>query len=118
MDTSPLLPDATALRLDHVSVDRKQALVVVSSSQPTGTCPACGLGLTPMGEEISEQLDIIPAQFFVRRHIRAKYSCRHCETVHTAPLPAQPIDRGLAAPGLLAHVLAAKYLDHLPLHRQ
>ncbi len=55
---------------------------------------------------------------FVRRHIRAKYSCRHCETVHTAPMPAQPIDRGLAAPGLLAHVLAAKYLDHLPLHRQ
>ena len=82
------------------------------------TCPACGLGLTPMGEEISEQLDIIPAQFFVRRHIRAKYSCRHCATVHTAPMPAQPIDRGLAAPGLLAHVLAAKYLDHLPLHRQ
>jgi transposase len=82
------------------------------------TCPACGLGLTPMGEEISEQLDIIPAQFFVRRHIRAKYSCRHCETVHTAPMPAQPIDRGLAAPGLLAHVLASKYLDHLPLHRQ
>ena len=84
----------------------------------TCSCPACGLGLTPLGEEISEQLDIIPAQFFVRRYIRAKYSCRHCETVHTAPMPAQPIDRGLAAPGLLAHVLAAKYLDHLPLHRQ
>jgi transposase len=82
------------------------------------TCPDCGLGLTPMGEEISEQLDIIPAQFFVRRHIRAKYSCRHCATVHTAPMPAQPIDRGLAAPGLLAHVLASKYLDHLPLYRQ
>lgn len=81
-------------------------------------CPKCGLELTPMGEEISEQLDIIPAQFFVRRHIRAKSSCRNCETVHTAPLPAQPIDRGLAAPGLLAHVLASKYLDHLPLHRQ
>lgn len=82
------------------------------------SCPACGLGLTPMGEEITEQLDIIPARFFVRRHIRPKYSCRHCETVHTAPLPAQPIERGLAAPGLLAHVLASKYLDHLPLHRQ
>lgn len=82
------------------------------------TCPDCGLGLTPMGEEISEQLDIIPAHFFVRRHIRPKYSCRHCETMHTAPLPAQPIERGLAAPGLLAHVLGSKYLDHLPLHRQ
>lgn len=82
------------------------------------TCPECGLGLTPMGEEVSEQLDIIPAQFFVRRHIRPKYSCRHCETVHTAPMPAQPIERGLAAPALLAHVLGSKYLDHLPLHRQ
>lgn len=82
------------------------------------TCPACGSGLTPMGEEITEQLDIIPARFFVRRHIRPKYSCRHCETVHTAPMPAQPIERGLAAPGLLAHVLASKYLDHLPLYRQ
>lgn len=82
------------------------------------TCPACGSGLTPMGEEITEQLDIIPARFFVRRHIRPKYSCRACETVHTAPMPAQPIERGLAAPGLLAHVLASKYLDHLPLHRQ
>ncbi len=82
------------------------------------TCPACGSGLTPMGEEVAEQLDIIPAQFFVRRHIRPKYSCRHCETVHTAPMPAQPIERGLAAPALLAHVLGSKYLDHVPLHRQ
>jgi transposase len=82
------------------------------------TCPDCGTGLTPMGEEITEQLDVIPAHFFVRRHIRPKYSCRHCETVHTVPMPPQPIDRGLAAPGLLAHVLASKYLDHLPLHRQ
>ena len=92
--------------------------VEVRHDLATCTCPDCGGGLTPMGEEISEQLDIIPAQFFVRRHIRAKYSCRQCATVHTAPLPAQPIERGLAAPGLLAHVLASKYLDHLPLHRQ
>ena len=82
------------------------------------TCPDCGTGLTPMGEEITEQLDVIPAHFFVRRHIRPKYSCRHCETVHTAPMPPQPIDRGLAAPGLRAHVGASKYLDHLPRHRQ
>lgn len=82
------------------------------------TCPDYGLELTPMGEEVSEQLDIIPAQFFVRRHIRPKFSCRHCETVHTAPMPAQPIERGLAAPALLAHVLGSKYLDHLPLYRQ
>ena len=81
-------------------------------------CPDCGHGLEQIGEEVSEQLDLIPAHYFVRRHIRAKYTCRHCETVHTAPMPAQPIDKGLPAPGLLAHVLGSKYIDHIPLHRQ
>ena len=82
------------------------------------TCKDCGAELTPMGEEVSEQLDIIPAKFFVRRHIRPIFCCRPCEAVHTAPMPAQPIERSLAAPGLLAHVLGSKYLDHLPLYRQ
>jgi len=81
-------------------------------------CPECGEALEQIGEDISEQLDIIPAKFFVRRHVRAKYCCRACEHVHTAPLPAQPIDKGLPAPGLLAHVVIGKHLDHLPLYRQ
>jgi transposase len=81
-------------------------------------CPECGQGLEQIGEEISEQLDIIPAKFFVRRHVRPKYCCRHCERIHAAVLPAQPIDKGLPAPGLIAHVAIAKYLDHLPLYRQ
>jgi transposase len=81
-------------------------------------CPACGHGLEQIGEEISEQLDLVPARYFVRRHIRAKYTCRQCEAIHTAPMPAQPIDKGLPAPGLLAHVMGSKYLDHIPLHRQ
>ncbi len=81
-------------------------------------CPACGQGLQRIGEEVSEQLDIIPAKFFVRRHVRPKYCCRHCEKLHTAALPAQPIDKGIAAPGLIRHVAAAKYLNHLPLYRQ
>ncbi|MPZ43627.1 MAG: hypothetical protein GEV05_09535 [Betaproteobacteria bacterium] len=53
-------------------------------------CPKCGQGLARIGEEVSEQLDIVPAKFFVRRHVRPKYCCRHCETLHTAPMPAQP----------------------------
>ena len=81
-------------------------------------CPACGQGLERIGEEVSEQLDIIPAKFFVRRHVRPKYCCRHCEQLHTAALPAQPIDKGVAAPGLIAHVVVAKYLEHQPLYRQ
>jgi transposase len=81
-------------------------------------CPTCGQGLERIGEDVSEQLDIIPAKFFVRRHVRPKYCCRHCEQLHAAALPAQPIDKGIAAPGLIAHVAAGKYLTHLPLYRQ
>jgi transposase len=81
-------------------------------------CPTCGQGLERIGEEISEQLDIIPAKFFVRRHVRPKYCCRHCEQLHTAALPAQPIDKGIAAPGLIAQVAVGKYLEHQPLYRQ
>lgn len=81
-------------------------------------CPACGQGLESIGEEISEQPDIIPAKFFVRRHIRPKYCCRACQRIHTAGLPAQPIDKAIAAAGLLAHVLVSKFADHLPFYRQ
>ena len=81
-------------------------------------CPACGHALESIGEEISEQLDIVPAKFFVRRHIRPKYCCRACQSIHTAGLPAQPIDKAIAAPGLLAHVLVSKFADHLPFYRQ
>jgi len=82
------------------------------------TCGQCGSDLVVIGEDVSEQLDIVPAQFFVHRHIRPKYACRACETVVAAPLPPQAIDKGLPAPGLLAQVLTAKYQDHLPLYRQ
>ena len=61
------------------------------------SCPECGEDLQRIGEEVSEQLDIIPMKFFVRRHVRTKYCCRHCEQLHTAALPAQPIDKGIAA---------------------
>ena len=81
-------------------------------------CPTCGEALQRIGEEVSEQLDIVPAKLFVRRHVRPKYCCRCCRTLHTAPLPAQPIDKGIAAPGLITHVATGKYLNHLPLYRQ
>ncbi len=81
-------------------------------------CPACGQGLEAIGEEISEQLDIVPAKFFVRRHVRPKYCCRACQRIHTAGLPAQPIDKAIAAPGLLAQVLVSRFADHLPFYRQ
>lgn len=81
------------------------------------SCGQCGGGLVKIGEDISEQLDVEPARFFVHRHIRPQYACRACETVTAAPVPAAIIGGGLAAPGLHAWVMIQKYLDHLPLYR-
>lgn len=79
----------------------------------------CGHELTHIKNETSEQLEIIPAKVYVIKHVRKKYACRHCEeTIKTSPMPAQPIPRSIAAPGLLSHVLVSKFQDHLPLHRQ
>ena len=80
----------------------------------------CALGhaLTRIGEETSEQLDCVPAQFFVHLHIRGKYACACCQTILAAAMPAQVIDKGIPAAGLLAQVIVAKFDDHLPLFRQ
>lgn len=78
----------------------------------------CGQALERIGQEVSEQLDCVPAQFFVLRHIRGKYACACCQTIQAAPMPAQMIDKGIPAPGLLAQVVVAKHDDHLPLYRQ
>jgi transposase len=81
-------------------------------------CPDCGGALRKLGEDVSEVLEYVPAQFKVIRHIRPKLSCPHCERIVQAAAPSRPIERGLAGPGLLAHVLVSKYADHLPLYRQ
>ncbi len=81
-------------------------------------CPACGGTLRRLGEDVTEVLDYVPASFRVVRHVRPKFSCRQCETITQAPAPSLPIRRGRAGPGLLAHVLVAKFCDHLPLYRQ
>ena len=81
------------------------------------TCGKCGSDLVKIGEDITEQLDVEPARFFVHRHIRPQYACRPCETVTAAPIPPAVIDGGLAATGLLVWVIISKYLDHLPLYR-
>ena len=60
----------------------------------------------------------MPAQFFVLRHIGGKYACACCQPIQAAPMPAQMIDKGIPAPGLLAQVVVAKHDDHLPLYRQ
>jgi transposase len=82
------------------------------------SCPDCGGKLRPLGEDVSELLEYVPAHFEVIRLVRPKLSCAICERIVQAPAPSRPIDRGLAGPGLLAHVLVSKYADHLPLYRQ
>jgi len=80
---------------------------------------ACGCQRHVIGEVVSEQLDIIPAQVRVIQHIRKKYGCAQCESAPvTAALPPQPIPKSNASSGLLAHIAVAKYQDALPLHRQ
>jgi transposase len=81
-------------------------------------CPDCGSTLRHLGEDVSEMLEYVPARFQVIRHVRPKLSCDACDRIVQAPAPSRPIERGLAGPGLLAHVLIAKYSDHLPLYRQ
>jgi transposase len=82
-------------------------------------CSEDGHALHRIGEEVSEQLEIIPARVRVIKRIRYKYACRHCETgVTTAAMPPQIIPKSIATPGLLAYVATSKYVDALPLYRQ
>jgi transposase len=81
-------------------------------------CPHCQGELRKLGEDVSEVLEYVPASFRVIRHVRTKLSCTKCDCIVQAEAPSRPIERGLAGPGLLAHVLVSKYCDHLPLYRQ
>lgn len=86
-------------------------------------CPCCGEVRQRIGREVSEQLEYLPASFQVLRHVRHTYACQRCEReatatpIATAAKPPQPIDKGLAGPGLLAYVITSKLGDHLPLYR-
>ncbi len=96
---------------DHLPRDEQ----VIS---PGESCGDCGGRLKYLGEDVTEELEYIPGRFRVNRIVRPKLSCACCETIHQAPMPSRPIERGRPGPGLLAHVLVSKYADHLPLYRQ
>ena len=85
---------------------------------PGERCPDCGGVLRLVGEDIAEILDFIAAKLKVVEVHRPKKSCRDCERMVQTPAPPRPIPRGMASPALLAHILVAKYDDHLPLYRQ
>jgi transposase len=81
-------------------------------------CPDCGGELKHLGEDVSEILEYVPERFKVIRQVRSKLACVCCDKIVQAEAPSRPIERGVAGPGLLAHVLVSKYCDHLPLYRQ
>ncbi len=81
-------------------------------------CPDCGGALQHMSEDVSEMLEFVPGRFKVIRTVRPKLACNRCDAILQEPAPHRPIDRGLAGPGLVAHVVVGKYADHLPLYRQ
>jgi transposase len=100
--------------------------VVHDLTEAERLCPCCGRPRVCIGAQTAEQLDLEPARFFVLRTVKKSYACRRCDPaavpaeqrLQTAgPAQVGPIAKGLCGPGLLAHVLTAKFADHVPLHR-
>ena len=80
--------------------------------------PECGRPMVRVGEDISERLDIVPAQFFVQRQIRGKWACKCCQLLVQEPAAPQVFDNALPTPGLQAHTVISRFVDHLPYYRQ
>jgi len=92
-------------------------------AEPEKACPCCGKTREKIGEEVSWQVEFIPGYFERIEHVRVKYACKNCEAnadnpqIALADKPMQPIDKGMAGPGLLAYVITSKFADYLPLYR-
>ena len=86
--------------------------------QPLTTVCDCGCQMKRIGEDKQDKLGIIPKQFYIERHIYPKWVCRECDIIHQAAAPKQIINKSIATPELLAHILISKYADHQPLYRQ
>lgn len=99
--------------------DLRRERIVYEVPEAERKCDGCGETMQVFAEDVTEELEYIPAQHFVKEHVRPKYACKSCECgVKQAALPPRPIEKGIPGPGLLAHVLVSKYVDHLPLYRQ
>jgi transposase len=104
----------------RISKDLPREVRTITLPEGDRKCPCCNEVMCKIGEEVSERLDYTPAVLKVIETRREKYACKQHEEsgVLTPPVPAHPIAKGMATAGLLAHVLVAKYKDHLPLYRQ
>jgi len=122
-----LASSPVSMAASAVTRTTKRARMVLPAHLPRETykilpreqaCPDCGGTLKPLGEDISEILERVLEHFKVIRQVRPKLACGRCDKIVQAEAPSRPIERGIAGPGLLAHVLVSKYSDHLPLYRQ
>lgn len=102
--------------IDTSHLPRYQVFHDLPENQKICTC--CQQALTPMGEDVCEQIEILPQRLYVEEHVRYKYACRQCETVVMSPKEPAPIPKSMAGAGLLAEVILNKYHYHLPLYRQ
>jgi len=104
---------------DQLPVTRK----VHDLAEADKPCPCCGKTREKIGEEVSWQVEFVPGRFERIEHVRCKYACKQCERnadnprIALADKPSQPIDKGMAGPGLLAYVVTSKFSDYLPLYR-
>jgi transposase len=120
------LPEAPKTPKAPPRKPRRQALPahlerVEHRHEPEDThCPNadCRQPMLRIGEDVSEKLDIIPAKFFVHRHIYGKWACRCCQQLHQEPAEPDVVDGGIPAAGLVAHTLISRFVDHLPYYRQ
>ena len=108
---------------DSRSKPKRQALPdhlkrVEHHHEPQNTTCECGQTMVRIGEDVSERLDIIPAEFFVHRHIRGKWACKCCQTLVQEPVEPQVIDKGMPTAGLVAHTAVSRFVDHIPYYRQ
>ena len=114
-----IVAPGTAPRREKLPAHLPREIEILDLPEERKACPCCGRERHAIGEIISEKLDYVPATLKVLQTRRPKYACRVCAgEIAVAPLPASPIEQGMAAPGLLAQVLVAKFADHLPLNRQ
>ena len=121
IDNTVTVPTHTRQKQRRVSIPAEipREDIIHDLTDEQKICPHDGTTLKQIGEETHEQLDIVPAKASCLRHVRLKYACPCCEQyVVTASKPKQPIEKSIAAPGLLAHIAVSKYADALPLYRQ
>jgi len=118
-DPERRLDNAAARRASRGALPAHLPRIEITLTPVDTACPCCRAGMTIIGEDTSERLDVIPAQFRVIVTKRPKLACRACAgTVVQAPAPARLIEGGIPTEAMVAHVLVARYADHLPLYRQ